>query len=46
MSHPDSPWLRHHRQRWLRHDAHLGDLFQIKPSDTRVEGVRLRRGQR
>jgi hypothetical protein len=23
MSSPDSPWLRHHRQRWRRHDAHL-----------------------
>jgi hypothetical protein len=23
MSPPDSPWLRHHRQRWQRHDAHL-----------------------
>jgi hypothetical protein len=23
MPPPDSPWLRHHRQRWRRHDAHL-----------------------
>jgi hypothetical protein len=23
MPDPDSPWLRHHRQRGLRHDAHL-----------------------
>jgi hypothetical protein len=48
--HQQQRWTRHDAHLWIRHDADIGDvsgsseltdLFQIKPSDTSVDGVQL-----